>query len=141
MLAASTSAVIARNVTVRRCGASESRYRKSYSPEKITGAVIASARTLLIGNAVIGSLNKKKRRANNSYYRENAKGHKKSGAVSVSNKVAVDSSTHCIGQIAAAVATATAASALLYFSTKNNGLDCVNDGGRCIVAYRVGITH
>ena len=130
-------------IAIGCCGASESRHRERYGSEEIAGVVVCRTATLLIGNAVIGSLHKKLSRSHYSDHRENTEGNIYSRAGSSGTKLTAENTVYHIGHLTAIASASTAATTatILDLGSENNRLYRFYDGSRVVIAYIIMIAH
>ena len=137
VFSASTAAVIMRCLTVGRGGASEPRYRESNGSEKITGVILSSAGTFLVGYTVISSLNEKLGGSDYPDHRENAKGYVYRGASARGTKLAIKNSVDNVRKLMTLTTASTATSTLLDLRAENDRLNSLYDRSGVIIAHGI----
>ena len=127
-------------ITYGCCARFEFSNRKRYGVEEYTRTFIAGCRhTLLVGYAVIGSLDKKLCGAHNSNYGKYAEGHEQSCTLVAGTYVTACALANAGGNLAATVITT--ALTVNHLLSEDDWLNCLNYRNRRVVADKCGITH
>lgn len=127
-------------ITYGCCARFEFSNRKRYGVEEYTRAFIAGCRhALLVGYAVIGSLDKKLCGAHNSNYGKYAEGHEQSCALVAGTYVTACALANAGGNLAATIITT--ALTVNHLLSEDDRLNCLNYRNGRVVADKCGITH